>query len=112
MASNVGFGKKLTQIFRTNTIATSLYGFLYSAVVTIAPMFLIIGAVILMGNLLGYARLSYVSRELYTETVLYQFIFSLLAASPFNAVLSKYMSDLIYLERFEDMWPCFFVGMI
>lgn len=53
MASNVGFGKKLTQIFRTNTIATSLYGFLYSAVVTIAPMFLIIGAVILMGNLLG-----------------------------------------------------------
>lgn len=112
MASDVGFGKKLTRIFRSNTIATSLYGFLYSAIVTIAPMFLIIGAVILMSNVLGYSKLSYASRELYTETVLYQFIFSLLAASPFNAVLSKYMSDLIYLERFEDMWPCFFVGMI
>lgn len=112
MASDVGFGKKLTRIFRTNTIATSLYGFLYSAVVTIAPMFLIIGAVILMSNVLGYSKLTYASRELYTETVLYQFIFSLLAAAPFNAVLSKYMSDLIYLERFEDMWPCFYVGMI
>lgn len=110
MASEVGFGKKLTRIFRTNTIATSLYGFLYSAIVTIAPMFLIIGNVILMSYVLGYSKLGYASRELYTETVLYQFIFSLLAASPFNAVLSKYMSDLIYLEKFEDMWPCFYAG--
>lgn len=110
MASEVGFGKKLTRIFRTNTIATSLYGFLYSAVVTIAPMFLIIGNVMLMSHVLGYSKLGYAVRELYTETVLYQFVFSLLAASPFNAVLSKYMSDLIYLEKFEDMWPCFYAG--
>lgn len=110
MASEVGFGKKLMRIFRTNSIISSLYGFLYSAVVTIAPMFLVIINVVLMSYVLGYSKLNYASRELFTETVLYQFIFSLLLASPFNAVLSKYTSDLIYLERFEDLWACYFAG--
>ena len=63
-----------------------------------------------MSYMLGYSKLDYASRELFTETVLYQFVFSLLLSSPFNAVLSKYMSDLIYLERYEDLWACYFAG--
>lgn len=112
MAANAGFGKKLTRIFRANTIVSSLYGFLYSAVVTIAPMILIIINVVLMSHVLGFSKLSYASRELFTETLLYQFIFSLLISSPFNAVLSKYMSDIIYLEKIEEMWPCYYSGFL
>ena len=110
MASEVGFGKKLMRIFRSHSIISSLYGFLYSAVVTIAPMILIIVNIVLMSNVLGYSKLDYASRELFTSTSLYQFIFSLLLTSPFNAVLSKYMADLIYLEQFEDMWACYYAG--
>ena len=40
------------------------------------------------------------------------FIFSLLTASPFNSVLSKYMSDVIYEETYEDILPCYYVGML
>ena len=111
MASDAGFGKKLMRIFRKNSIIGGLYGFLYSAVVTIAPMFLVIINVVLMSNVLGFSKLDYASRELFTETVLYQFIFSLILSSPFNAVLSKYTSDLIYLERFEDLWACYYAGL-
>ena len=107
MASEVGCGKKLMRIFRSHSIISSLYGFLYSAVVTIAPMILIIVNIVLMSNVLGYSKLDYASRELFTSTSLYQFICSLLLTSPFNAVLSKYMADLIYLEQFEDMWACY-----
>lgn len=110
MAPEVGFGKKLMRIFRSNSIISALYGFLYSAVVTVAPMFLVIINVLLMGYVLGYSKLDYASRELFTETVLYQFIFSMLLSSPLNAVLSKYTSDLIYLERYEDLWACYFAG--
>lgn len=110
MASDAGFGKKLVRIFRSNSIISSLYGFLYSAVVTIAPMFLVIINVVLMSYVLGYSKLSYASRELFTATVLYQFVFSLIVSAPFNAVLSKYMSDLIYMERYEDLWSCYFAG--
>ena len=107
-----GIGVRLNRIFSKNTIVTSLIGFGYSAVITVAPMFLVIAAVMLMEVLLGVSKLGYASRELYSCTVLYIFIFALLTAAPFNAVLSKYMSDVIYEETYEDILPCYYVGLL
>lgn len=107
-----GIGVKLNKIFNKNTIATNLFGFGYSAVITVAPMFLVIGAVLIMALLLGVAKIDYASRELYSCTLLYIFIFALLTASPFNAVLSRYMSDVIYNETYDDILPCYFVGLL
>ncbi len=107
-----GIGVKLNRIFEKNTLTTSLYGFLYSTIVTIAPMFLVIGNILLMGKVLGFSHVGYMPREMFACTVLYIFIFSLLSASPFNAVLSRYMSDIIYEERFEDIMACYYMGML
>ena len=84
----------------------------YSTVMTIAPMLTVIGALCIMEHFLGFDSVGYATRELFSCTVLYIFIFSLLTASPFNSVLSKYMSDIIYEETFEDILPCYYVGMI
>ena len=105
-----GIGVRLNRIFNKNTITTNLVGFGYSAVITVAPMFLVILAVVIMNLLLGVNKLGYAQRELYSCTVLYIFIFALLTASPFNAVLSKYMSDVIYEETYADILPCYYVG--
>lgn len=107
-----GIGIRLNRIFSKNTITTHLYGFGYSAVVTIAPMFLVIATIMLMQYLLGFSKVGYASRELYSCTVLYIFIFALLTASPFNAVLSKYMSDVIYNETYEDIMACYNFGLV
>lgn len=107
-----GIGIKLNRIFEKNTILTSLYGFAYSTMVTIAPMFVIIGNILLMGLVLGVSKVGYVPRELFACTVLYIFIFSLLSASPFNAVLSRYLSDVIYEERYQDIMPCYYIGLL
>lgn len=107
-----GIGIKLNRIYSKNTITTHLAGFGYSTIITIAPMFLVIAAVFVMQMLLGVSKLDYASRELYSCTILYIFIFALLAASPFNAVLSKYMSDVIYEETYDDILPCYYVGLI
>lgn len=106
-----GIGVKLNKIFNKNTITTNLIGFGYSTVITIAPMFLVIMAVMLMQLFLGFSNIGYATRELYSCTVLYIFIFALLTASPFNAVLSKYLSDVIYNETYEDILPCYYVGL-
>ena len=100
-----GIGVKLNKIYSKNTITTNLVGFGYSTIITIAPMLLVIGAVIIMQLLLGFSKLDYFSRELYACTVLYIFIFGLLTASPFNAVLSRYLSDIIYDEKYQDIIP-------
>lgn len=107
-----GIGIKLNKIFGKETIATNLLGFGYSTMVTIAPMFVVIGNVMLMSYALGYDTIGYARRGLFSGTLLYIFIFSLLTASPFNAVLSRYMSDIIYDEHYDDILPCFYVGLV
>lgn len=107
-----GIGIRLNRIFEKRTIATHLIGFGYSAMTTIAPMFLVIGSIMVMQLLLHYSTVGYYERELFACTVLYIFIFALLSASPFNAVLSRYLSDIIYNDAYADILPCFYVGLI
>ena len=107
-----GIGIKLNKIFEKNTLTTHILGFGYSAVVTIAPMLVVISNILLMGWFLGFNKVGYTDRELFSCTVLYIFIFALLTASPFNAVLSRYMSDVIYEERYQDILPCYYVGLL
>ena len=106
-----GIGVKLNSIFEKNSIVANLVGFTYSTAVTVASMFLVILSILLMGWVLEFNSLGYVDRELFSCTVLYMFIFSLMSVSPFNAVLSKYMSDVIYEERYQDILPCYYLGL-
>lgn len=106
-----GIGVKLQKIYGKQTIFNSLVGFGYSTMVTIAPMFVVIGNIMLMSWVLGYDTVGYARRGLFSGTILYIFIFSLMTAAPFNAVLSRYMSDIIYEEKYEDILPCYYVGL-
>ncbi|NBI64446.1 hypothetical protein D3Z38_15665 [Clostridiales bacterium] len=107
-----GIGVKLNSIFEKQSIAADLVGFAYSTAVTVAPMFVVILNILLMGHVLGFDEVGYMEREMFSCTILYTFIFSLLTTSPFNAVLSKYMQDVIYEERYQDILPCFYLGLV
>lgn len=105
-----GIGVKLNKIYEKNTITSDVYGFLYSTFVTISPMLMVMGAVLAMRFLLGFSSLGYASRKLYSCTVLYMFIFAFLVIAPFNSVISRYLSDTLYEDRYEDILPCFYMG--
>lgn len=107
-----GIGVKLNRIYQKNTITTNIVGFFYSTVVTIAPVLVVIINLMLMQKVLKFNTVGFMERELFSCTVLYVFIFSLLTTSPFNAVLSRYMSDVIFEERYEDVQPCHRVGLL
>ncbi len=106
-----GIGVDLKKIYGKNSIVTHILGSSYSMMITVAPMFFVICTILIMGKVLGFSQLTYAMRELFSSTVLYIFIFSLLAAAPFNAVLSRYLSDVIYEERYRDILPCFYIGL-
>ena len=107
-----GIGIKLNKIYSRNSIITGIAGAFYSTVVTVAPMVVIMLCVFLMERVLGFSKISYSTRELFSCTVLYVFIFSLCTAAPFNSVISRYLSDIIYDEKLEDILPCFYTGLI
>lgn len=107
-----GIGVTLNRIYHKNTVTTNIIGFFYSTVVTIAPVLVVIINLVLMQITLKFNTVRYIDREIFSCTVLYIFIFSLLTTSPFNAVLSRYMSDVIFEERYEDVQPCHRVGLL
>lgn len=106
-----GIGIRLNRIYEKHTLASTLYGAAYSMLATITPMLVVIGTLLLMYVVLGFEQVRYYDRELFACTVLYVFIFALLAASPFNSVLSKFVGDRIFEERYEDILPCIYVGL-
>ncbi|MBQ1849568.1 MAG: exopolysaccharide Pel transporter PelG [Lachnospiraceae bacterium] len=106
-----GIGIKLTKIFGKETVTTNLIGFGYSTMVTVAPMFVIIGNILLMSYFLRFDVTGYRGRNLFAATILYIFIFSLLSAAPYNAVISRYLSDVIYDETYDDILPCYYTGL-
>ena len=106
-----GIGIKLNRVYRHPSLGMHLYGFVYSTIVTVAPIFVVIGAMLVSQLILHFEAVEYMRRELFADTMLYIFIFGLLCTAPLNAVLSRYISDVIYEERYEDIIPCFHFGM-
>ena len=107
-----GIGVQLNKIFDKHTLTSSLYGIGFSFVYTIAPMLVVIGCLFAMYRVLGFDEVGYLERETFSTSILYIFIFSLLTSAPFNSVLSKYQTDRIYEQRYEDIRPCIYVGTL
>ena len=107
-----GVGLRLNKFFNKKSMSSHIAGAGYSIVITIAPMLLVIVTLIIMQRLLGYTQESYYEKQLFQNTVLYIFIFSLLASAPLNAVLSRYISDVIFEETYADIMPCYYLGLL
>ena len=106
-----GIGIQLNRIFQKRTITSSVYGIAFSVTYTVGPMLMVVGCLLLMYTVLGFSEVHYSERELFSSSLLYIFIFSLLTTSPFNATLSKYMTDEIYLDHFDDVRASAIVGI-
>ena len=107
-----GIGVKLNKIYEKKSLIVNLSGMAYSVVVTVAPMVVVALTLFLVEYLLGFDKLDFMHRELFSTTVLYIFIFSLITTSPLNALLSRYMSDIIYEETLEEVMPCYYTGLV
>lgn len=106
-----GVGIKLNRIFKKRSIAASVVGVAYSIIITIAPVLLVTGTILLMEAVLGFNEVDYLKKEIFSGTVMYMFIFGLMTVSPFSSVLSKYVQDVIYEEQYENILPCYYLGL-
>lgn len=48
----------------------------------------------------------------FNNVIIYSFVFSMILTAPFINVITRYLSDLIYLKRFEKIFPLFFSSAI
>lgn len=104
-------GKTIKKSFEKKTISSTLFGIIISSFTTVAPMFLIMGGILILYALLEYNTVIYSERLLFTSSILYIFIFALLCTSPFNSVISRYITDRIFEEQYDTILPCFYGGL-
>lgn len=104
-------GKSVKKSFEKRTISSTLFGILVSTMTTVAPMLLVMGGIIALYLLLDYKSVVYSERVLFTCSLLYIFIFSLMCTAPFNSVLSRYVTDKIFEEQYDAILPCYYGGI-
>lgn len=106
-----GIGYELKKIFKEESISRLASGIAYSTLVTIGPTLVVISTILALYVILGLLSVPYYDRELLSSTILYGFIFGLLVTAPFNGVMSRYIADKIYEEKYEDILPSFYTGV-
>ena len=89
------------------SVAKTFKGF-----ILLAPMIFIMTYILLDMYLLEGESARYSSRSLFIGTIVYMFVFALLHAGLFNSVLTRYLSDIIFQNRDQDILPCFYLALM
>ncbi len=100
-----GIGFELKKLFKGTGFLSKIRAFAYSALVSLGPFIIatiIIASLILLMN---FMDVSYRQRELFIATIVYSFIFSQIIASGFKMLITRYIADQIYAEKFKRILP-------
>ena len=106
-----GIAFQLKKLFKSTSIMSKLTGSLYASFTTIGPLILVILTLFTVYFFLGYNEIIFATRELLANTILYVFIFSLCTTAPFNAVLSRYISDKIFEGKENDILSSYYIAL-
>jgi len=98
-----GIGFELKKIFVNNTISSSIKGFSYAIFTTSGPMIINLLMLSIIGRVLIKAGASLEQRELFYASMTYSYIFSLLNVSGIIMIISRYVSDKLYIEETKDI---------
>jgi len=98
-----GIGFELKRVFVNNTISSSVKGFSYAIFVTSGPMIINLLMLSIIGRVLIDAGASLEQRELFYASMTYSYIFSLLNVSGIIMIISRYVSDKLYIEETENI---------
>lgn len=98
-----GIGFELKRIFVNNTISSSVKGFSYAIFVTSGPMIINLIMLSIIARILIDAGASLEQRDLFYASMTYSYIFSLLNVSGIIMIISRYVSDKLYIEDTKDI---------
>ena len=103
-----GIGFELKKIYGRKTLVANLGGSIYATMSTIGPAVLSMALILVLKLLLDQAGLTVLEEGFYISATTYAFVIATLAAVPFSAPVSRYISDCIFLDRESDICPSAF----
>lgn len=107
-----GIGIEFRRFFTKHSVIDTLRGAAFSLMTTLTPMMAVVLVLLLLYRALGYDTAPYASREVLSAAILYAFVFSLMITSAIGAPISRYVTNMIYVEKPEKVMPCLYTMMI
>lgn len=98
-----GIGFELKKIFEENTISSKVKGFSYATLISVGPMIVSVLMLIMISGMLKSLNIDIANRELITASIMYAYIFSMISVSGFVLVISRYVSDKLYMGEVKDV---------
>jgi uncharacterized membrane protein len=100
-----GIGFELKKLFKGSGFFSNLRAYAYSALVSLGPFILCTIVIVAIMQFLGYMDISFKDRELFIASVVYSFIFSQIIVSGFKMIITRFIADMLYGEKFEYIMP-------
>lgn len=98
-----GIGFTLKKLFEDESYTANIKGYLYSGLVSAGPW---LSSVITVNILMHIAENNFVEiaqKNLFMGTIVYSFIFSQIVTSPFQLVITRYISDKMYVNDYKSI---------
>ncbi|MDR1701667.1 MAG: exopolysaccharide Pel transporter PelG [Sporomusaceae bacterium] len=99
-----GIGFELKRLFHKKSALSYFRAYFYTMIVTVGPFVMLTGLILFTQQVLK-PQVSYAGLELYVMSIVYPFIFSQIIASGFAMLITRFISDRIYAEEYEQIVP-------
>ena len=106
-----GIGFELRKLYKKEGVLNSLKAYSYSTITTVGPMLLCLFLVAIQKVFMANANVSFLDHELFIATIAYSFIFSIIITSFLSLVVTRYIADKIYEEKYEDIKHAYYGSM-
>lgn len=100
-----GIGFELKKLFKPVGFLSKVRAVAYSALVSLGPFIFCTIMIAMLLFFMNTMDVSFRVRELFIATTVYCFIFSQIIASGFKIIIIRYIADLLYKKKFEDILP-------
>jgi polysaccharide biosynthesis protein PelG len=107
-----GIGFELKKLFKDSGFFSNLRAYAYSALVSLGPFILATLIIVTILQFMEYMDISFRDRELFIASVVYAFIFSQIIASGFKMMITRFIADMLYSEKFEYIIPSLYGVLI
>ncbi len=103
-----GIGFELKKLYKKEGILAKLQGHFFSIFVTIGPLLISVLLIVSLQFVLRNIGIKRTEIDLLQATIMYSFIGGVVLTSGYSMLLSRYLSDRLYMERNQDILPALY----
>ena len=106
-----GIGFELKKMLKKGSLLMTAGGYFYATFISVGPLIICVGFLVVIRLILRSMGVSIVDQNMLLAGITYAFMASLFFSGLFGMILSRYVSDLIYSEKEEKIFPSFISGL-